>query len=278
MKHFVKFLIIFIFCQSHTIWSLSPSSDYFQYPFGVFNDIQVDSLTVQTEDTTNIHIWHFHSTKKTLHTNLYFLHPGEGNMSNYIARAALWAQQGFTVILFDYRGFGRSDAYHIEEDQLYIDEFSIDFKAVYNKMQQLLPHHKSAVYALGMGTIISQLFLLDNQKKIEFAIYEGFVHNPIQYIAKLNAPGARKTTLPASAYNYEKLTRKISTRTLIFVGMEDELAPLQDVKKYSSLKPKSRFIELYDGPHLQATYIMSEHEYGDIYMKKCLDFIRKINK
>jgi len=268
---FIKVLLIILFSMGIPAYSLSPSTEYIDWPFDKDSTIRVDSMTIRSLDDTDIHLWHFTPSTLQAHSCIYFLHPGVGNMSYYINRALIWAQAGYEVIMLDYRGFGRSQNLFIQDSDLYLDEFLTDFKSVRLHTQKK-KYSSVGIVGLGIGTIIAQLYLLDHHD-IDFAIYEGFIQNPVHYAHMLKQKKALSMTLPKSAYGYVKNTQDIKIPQLIFVGSTDDLTPLSDVNKYIQHRKKSRWTHIYDGGHLQATLILSHEYYGDNYMKICQEFI-----
>lgn len=274
----LKYLVIFLLLFGQKSSALSPSIEYLQYPFDLFSCVKVDSLTIKSKENIDIHTWTFHPKVEEKSILIFMLHAGEGNMVDYMHRAGTMAQHGYTVVLFDYRGFGYSSAYYIEEDQLYLDEFLLDYKAIYEHFTTKIPHKKKGMVGLGIGTIISQLFLSENSSAVDFAIYEGFALNPVTYAFAMNPQQSRSMTLPSSAYSFEKTTKNVKTPTLIFYGRKDELTKEYDVQKYIKGRKKSRFIEYFDGGHLQGMMTLTKENFGDIYMEKMTQFIRSKSK
>ncbi len=69
-----------------------------------------DDVFVNVTDTERIHAWYFPAaaTEATSRTVL-FCHGNAGNISGRIETAQLLLELGVNVLLFDYRGYGRSD-------------------------------------------------------------------------------------------------------------------------------------------------------------------------
>jgi len=126
--------------RPHSELSTLPSNPDFQLPY---KDVWIQTTNVGEQ----MHGWWFPATaqayvtlpqepKQVLtspKTILYFCGVGR-NMGdyNYLARVAAFRQLGFSVLVFDYRGYGRSDGDVPHESQLYEDA-----KAAWNYLQNI---------------------------------------------------------------------------------------------------------------------------------------------
>lgn len=94
-------------------------------------------------------------------------------MSYYLAHIELLIKSGYRVVSFDYRGFGKSNAFKIDEKMLYYTEFVEDLRAVIQYVKKSYPSRQLGLLGLSMGTIIGTLAL--EKENIDFFIGEGFV-------------------------------------------------------------------------------------------------------
>jgi fermentation-respiration switch protein FrsA (DUF1100 family) len=65
-------------------------------------------LAVQTSDGERLHGWWFAARAEPRRGHLIHFHGNAGNISHRLAEAAALTRAGFDVLLFDYRGYGRS--------------------------------------------------------------------------------------------------------------------------------------------------------------------------
>ena len=72
------------------------------------------------KDGTRLHGWYFASKQQPQTTIIYF-HGNGGNISNVGWLGESLARRGFSVLLFDYRGYGLSGGSTLDEDDLYLD-------------------------------------------------------------------------------------------------------------------------------------------------------------
>jgi fermentation-respiration switch protein FrsA (DUF1100 family) len=69
--------------------------------------LAVDELELATEDGQRLHGWWIAGREPAL-GHLLFCHGNAGNIGDRVPNAALLTAAGFDVLLFDYRGYGRS--------------------------------------------------------------------------------------------------------------------------------------------------------------------------
>lgn len=72
------------------------------------------------KDGTRLHGWYFANQQKPETTIIYF-HGNGGNISNVGWLGERLAKRGFSVLLFDYRGYGLSSGSTLDEEDLYLD-------------------------------------------------------------------------------------------------------------------------------------------------------------
>jgi fermentation-respiration switch protein FrsA (DUF1100 family) len=100
---YVGVCVIVRFLQSHLIYF--PARDYYATPSDV--GLEFEDLTLRTEDGLALGAWHIpHPAPKG---SLIFCHGNAGNMSDRLHSIKLLHDMGLNVLIFDYRGFGRSE-------------------------------------------------------------------------------------------------------------------------------------------------------------------------
>jgi fermentation-respiration switch protein FrsA (DUF1100 family) len=79
-------------------------------------DVGLDSreLEIETEDGERLHGWWVEAAPPTL-GHVLLCHGNAGNVGDRVLHAALLSAEGFDVLLFDYRGYGRSTGSPSEE-------------------------------------------------------------------------------------------------------------------------------------------------------------------
>lgn len=93
------------------------------YPIGDWDTealaVEPEDVTFAASDGTSLHGWLFRPHDGNGHLIVYY-HGNGGNLTYRAAPAVALATAGFTVFLFDYRGYGRSEG-RPTEDGLYDD-------------------------------------------------------------------------------------------------------------------------------------------------------------
>jgi alpha-beta hydrolase superfamily lysophospholipase len=156
-------------------YGLKPAKRYEAIPDTL--KLPFEKTTITTSDNVKLKSWTFLPEKQADNNiTLVLAYADAGNMSWWLTQATVLSQVGFTVVMFDYRGFGESDAFTIDPKMLYYNEFSTDLAAVIQYAKKKYPKHKTGVWAFSMGTIIATLAAKTTQP--DFMIGDGFVTNP----------------------------------------------------------------------------------------------------
>src|SRR5262245_53248599 len=82
--------------------------------------LRFTDLAIDTEDGQRLHGWWIPTPRPPARAHVLHLHGNAGNVSSRIQQARLLAEAGFDVLLFDYRGYGRSTG-SPDEDGTYRD-------------------------------------------------------------------------------------------------------------------------------------------------------------
>ncbi len=129
-----------------------------------------DDLTFTTRDNVRLHGWRLHAQPPYTSPRgiVFFLHGNAENISTHIGSVYWLPEQGYEVILLDYRGYGRSEG-------------TPDFPQVYDDVDAayrwLQAHHNTAtpVFILGqsLGAAIGAYYF--SQLPRDQIIYSGVV-------------------------------------------------------------------------------------------------------
>lgn len=102
-----------------------------------------------TTDGQRLHGWFFQPAAKLSNTTVIYFHGNGGNISNIGWVGERLAKRGFNVLVFDYRGYGRSEGELEDERGLYADA-----DAAYEYVARLrgVPSHAIVLYGQSLGT------------------------------------------------------------------------------------------------------------------------------
>ncbi len=248
MKKNTCFLVISLAFLSVNMLAIKPVAEFVNTPsdFG----LNYEELSFDTTDNYNISVWHIPPVDNTKsYKNSIIMSYGDmGNKSYWLTQAYYLSYMNFDVWLYDYRGFGNSDAFDIDPDQLYYKEFTSDLEGMVKMVKEKLPDNKITLLSYSMGTIISMLYMNENNSHIiDYYIGDGHAFNT-EYI---NQRIGRDLKLPELGFDYLKVYENIQIPFLIFNGSEDPLMNKDDLEQLQKIKQNISLVE-FDGAHLHS--------------------------
>jgi len=249
------YLTILVIITVQYAYALKPERTYKMTPDSM--GISYRQLLLKTIDGFKINAWMFEPKEESDKKTVLIMSGGDaGNMSYMIYQAYMLSQKGFRVITYDYRGFGKSSDFKINEDFLYYDEYVMDLQTVINYADSNLKDHKIALYGFSMGTMISG-FAAARNKNIGMIISDGLIIDPVKLAVrekeedKRAGKAFRDILLPSGAANYESLFQSLKIPMLIFAGTKDNHTPMLDATEAIQQQP-NRELVVYDGGHGEA--------------------------
>jgi len=272
----VPFILLFFafWTNSFTAFSLKPKRPYINDMDSIYPGIHWKEQLIPVNNNISLNVWHIVPIIKNNHNDHLIVIAGgdQGNLSYYALHAAALALQGFQVVLFDYRGYGKSSPYSFDDDLLYTDLFKDDLLTVMQWTSQHCKFKKRGILGFSMGSIIAQMAALE--VKTDFMIYDGFMLNPIATSKRIQQTTGVEMQVPQSAYDFERKMKKIKVPTLIFASLSDIVSTKEDAMNYCKQR-KNRKYELYQGDHLGAFKTLSNKSFGDELSTKVSAFINK---
>ena len=140
----ILFLITLTFSGLQNAFALNPSRTYKQLP-DKYNMVY-EEHRVTTSDGAELNVWYFPSKRKT--TQLVLIaHDGEGNMGDHLRRVDQFTS-GYNVVIFDYRGYGTSSEFEIDNNMFIYPHFQDDYLAM---IEYCRKQHVSTFHAYGWG-------------------------------------------------------------------------------------------------------------------------------
>ena len=103
-------------------------------------------------DGTRLHGWFFESQSGPEVATVIFFHGNGGNIGNVGWLGQRFAQRGFDVLLFDYRGYGASDGVAANESDLYADG---DAAVAFVRNEKGARPERIILYGQSLGTAIA---------------------------------------------------------------------------------------------------------------------------
>lgn len=261
-----KLLIILYFLScSIIIYGIKPDKEYYFTPedFGLKHEV----YKIETSDGYTLNSWHILAQDDGVECTVILSGGDSGNMSSSLMFASTLSQMGFDVLLYDYRGFGQSDDFEINQDMLYYTEFADDLLAVVNKAKMVSPKNRIALFGLSMGSIINTLYYQKHPENVDFLIADGFVYSVESVVERIKERSGKDVLLPYSETILEDVYDNIEIPFLLFFASDDHTCNSDDL---SLLREKIKAIKVisYDGGHLEGYWVMR-----DEYIRNIIDFL-----
>jgi alpha-beta hydrolase superfamily lysophospholipase len=146
-----KILFIILSLYSFSLFAIKPDSTYVLYPKQLH--LQYDSLNMTTKDGYRLTGWLCKAKDFPKSPTVIICGGDAGNMSYYAGLASNFVQLAhYSVLLFDYRGFGKSQTFRINRDTLTYPEFLTDINGVIDYYRKNYSDSgKVILYGMSMG-------------------------------------------------------------------------------------------------------------------------------
>jgi alpha-beta hydrolase superfamily lysophospholipase len=251
MKKSYLLLLCCLFAMFNTVYAMKPLREYSANPetYG----LAFETRYLQTVDSFNIITWHIppvSDDKKDI--SIIISSSDAGNMSNWLLIGSNLAVSGFDVWLYDYRGFGGSSDFPIEQNMLYYEEFVKDLTAVVKTVKNAEPKNKICLLGYSMGTVISMKYLIENQNSIDFYIGDGHVYSPEIVVERLNKITDKSILLPETSiqnFIWKNFYENFQIPVMLYCASEDIVCTEEDINRLKN-EVKNLTIIPYTGKHL----------------------------
>lgn len=260
--NFYTFLIPFlflIFCINN-LYGLKPARSYKLTPDKV--NLNYETHDLETPDECFIHTWKILPKPDIdrLNQTVIIAYGDAGNMGYTIPYAMRLIERGYTVIVFDYRAFGQSSDYDINENQSYYNEFATDMVTVLKWAKQQNPSHKINIWGFSMGTTIATLAY--QTERFDLLIGEGFVTNPLRIQKRIKTLKDKDLVLPADASLFPQKLAQINIPIFFIAGTKDNITTLAD-SQAAVEGFDNRQLLAFEGGHGAGGFTLGMQEYID---------------
>ncbi|GGG08475.1 alpha/beta hydrolase family protein [Pontibacter amylolyticus] len=264
-------LLVFVLLFSFDCYAIKPVREYVTTPDSL--GMRYEQQRIKTVDGYLINTWVIKPAEdKDTKTTLVLTYADSGNMSYWLYHIKALTNNGFTVVAYDYRGFGESSDFEINPLNLYYNEFATDLQTVLGWTKKNIKGNRTGVLAFSMGTIVATLAL--QHEKVDFLIGEGYVYEPDAYASKIKLLKDRDIVLPKGAYRYSAKLRKIKCNMLLVAGEKDKFTTIEDSEKIARQR-NNRATLTHSGNHTEGFITMTQDSFGDLYIKELTRFSQK---
>lgn len=264
----MKCLMLFgLLAYSFSVYSLNPSLTYKQRP-EKYNMIY-EEHKVPTQDGAVLNAWYFPAVTKT--TELVLIsHNGEGNMAEYLRRIDQFLSAGYNVVIYDYRGFGESSSFEIDNNMFIYPHFQTDMETMIEFCSKQFEPSFS-LYGWGVGAGLS-LGIGGNRQEINFIIadtpffsMEDLEERFSSWDEPMEVPFAGYEKRFEPFYTLENALAKNIKGILLIIGSNDILYTVDDMNTLRN-KQKKLIKEVYvvENPNRIDNFKVDKKAYFDV--------------
>ena len=210
---------------------------------------------IQTPDGTRLHAWWLPA--KGAGTVLLFCHGNAGNITHRLDNLALLNRAGVSVLIFDYRGYGKSQG-KIDERGFYEDTL-----AALARARELARGEKARLVVFGrsLGGIAASRVAAE--KGVAGVILESTFTN-LGDMAKSIYPLPGLGGLLAGRLAADRFLQNAAVPLLFLHGDCDDIVPLELGRKlYETAKAPKEFMVVEGAGHNDTFQVMGEKKYAE---------------
>lgn len=210
-------LLGLLLLPASTTWALKPVVKWWARPDTL--GLKYEQVTLSTTDHVQLVAWLIEPLAEVAdqHTAMVVAGGDAGNMAGSIFTARALA--GYRSLLFDYRGFGHSQAFAIDQRRLYYEEFATDLRTALAEARRQVPHDRVGILSFSMGTILGSEVAAT--AKSDFLIADGYAGNLPGILVYQKATYDKTVTLPAEAAAYPRVATYVRCPWLLIAGTHD---------------------------------------------------------
>jgi pimeloyl-ACP methyl ester carboxylesterase len=208
--------------QERLLFHPTPLDKDFAFPF----DTDFEELYLDVAPGVQLHALHFRAAEsKGL---VFYVHGNAGSLHDWGSLAGFYLQHDHDLLMFDYRGFGKSPG-KIYSQQQFFD----DVQAVYDWAKTQYPEARIVVEGFSIGTATATKIAAEN--------------NPRQLVLKApyyslqSLVKSKAAFLPTRILKYRFATvdylKQVRCPATIFHGTADELIPYQNAERLKAAVP-----------------------------------------
>ncbi len=221
-----------------------------------------EDLQLKTSDGISLHGWFIPAAQPR--GTVLFLHGNAGNISHRLDSVQMFHRLGYSMLIFDYRGYGNSGGTPTEQGT-YLDA---DAAWRYLAEQRHIPSCRIVLFGESMGGAIAA-WLAAREKPAALVIASGFTSVPD--MAQHIYPYLPVKWLARIRYDTREYLRSVTAPVLIAHSPQDEIVPYSHGQAlFAAANPPKQFLELAGG-HNDGFIFMREawvSELGDFLGKQ----------
>lgn len=276
MKHSRKLsaFILFLFAVSSAAFALNPSREYKQRPEKY--NMKYEEVRVKTNDgAAELVVWDFPCKGKTTTALVLIARNGEGNMADDLRRVDQFLSD-YNVVIYDWRGFGESSEFEIDNNMYIYPHFQDDFMTMldYCRKQHVQTFHVYG-YGIGAGLALGIGWNRPEVRKIiadtPFLSMEDLEGRFESWDEPMEVPFAGYEKQYEPTYALEKDPTKTMQGVKLIVSSNDILFKVDDMKALQKKQSKivDKNIYVVENPDRKDNFSVDK----SAYYKVCQEFL-----
>ena len=199
--------------------------------------LKFDEITLETADQVKINAWWLPNDKAK--ATLLFSHGNAGNISNRLEKLKIFHDLGLNVLIYDYRGYGKSEG-KPNEKGLYADAQAANDYAVKEKK---IPADQIISYGESLGGAVAAHLAAGNKAK---ALILDSTFSSLEEMAKERMP--LLAGLAKGKFDTLASLKKTECPVLVLHSPDDEVVPYKQGRSlFDTAKEPKSFVKLSGG-------------------------------
>ena len=254
---YIGLCLFIFFYQKNLIFF--PSKQVSEIP----KHMNIEEVFFQTKDNVKLHAWYLDN--KANKTVLFF-HGNAGNLSDRKQQLEIFNTLNLNALIFDYRGYGKSNGTITNETDLYLDA---NAALEYLQKEKKIPLPEIIAWGRSLGGAIA---IDTTQNRKVFAVIIESTFFSMDAMARKRFWYVPTKQLSKFHFRSDNKIKKIDSKLLIIHSRDDEMIPFINGKKLFNIAPKNKtFLEI-SGSHNNGF-----QESQNIYINTLKEFLKNEN-
>ena len=257
--------IILIMLLTANLWALNPSKTYVAKP-GDFG-LDYEEVSIPTSDNLVLKGW-LYKPRQTSTKMVILSGSGDGNMGDLIEIASNFVTLGYYVLTYDYRGYGESEAFNINNNFYIYAQFEKDLNAAIDWSRKYYSRMKILnLWGTKVGAGLS-VAVGCNRKEI-FQVVADSPYSKLEEMKKrIKAVTGKDVLLPLGFDKYmlepyyALESKGTSLYGVLFIAGElDQLYTVTEIKELSKVQKNRSEVAVIKGANADETFSRDKNKY-----------------
>ena len=220
--------------------------------------LTAEDVWCQTDDGIRLHGWFFDEGKsKGLNLCLLFFHGNADNISIRLPKAERWVKRGISVLLVDYRGYGKSEGSIKEGNDLFRDA-----RAALKWLQEKKHYTSSQTILYGESIGAVPVIELAAEERFKAIILEA-PFTSLKELAKKHYGLVPDFLIKDFLLDNESRISQLKSPLFILHGAEDEIVPFEMGKRLFEKAPEPKQFLAIKGAHHNDISVVGGKDFFD---------------